>query len=183
MGQGGGWEGEGEAIALRSSNPTPALPLKASVCTQLPSFRRRRESRVGVSNNVGVQLSPLRVHGLDKCKFPGATPFLDRLFARDRRLDRLVALIPDPRMNTLFLGKAFHPIVCVLPDTLPEIRGNPHIKRPVSATGEDLNAGLLHRPRLLDSGLRRNDGSLRCVHTVALEGEGDVVRLNFMAFK
>jgi hypothetical protein len=77
-------------------------------------------------------------------------------------------------MNTLLLGKAFHPIVLLLPDTLHEIRANVHEGCTTSLTMKlvtPAQAGV-QLCATLDSGLRRNDGSLRCVHTLALQGEG-----------
>lgn len=71
-----------------------------------------------------------------------------------------MALVPNQRMNAVFFGEPFRQLVFVLPNTLHEIGGHACIERTVSATGKDINAGLFHHARLLDSGLRRNDGAI-----------------------
>jgi|GEM_PF-1812744 len=132
-----------------------------------PSFRRKNvtpeclnpgtESSKGASNNVVVQIAPLRIHGFDERKFPGAAPFLDCFLASNGRRHRLVWFEPDQGMNTVFLGKTFHEVVLVLPNALNKVGSYARVERAVSATGKDIDAWLLHRISLLDSGLRRND--------------------------
>ncbi len=125
-----------------------------------PSFRRKPESSNGGSNNVVVQIAPLRIAKLDEFKFPGAAPFLDGLFALNCRLDRHMRFEPDQAMNTIFLCKPLHKVVFVLPNALYEVRRYARVKRTVSAAGEDIHAGLFHQRSLLDSGFRRNDNNV-----------------------
>jgi hypothetical protein len=117
-------------------------------------------TRIG-SNDVFIQIAPRRVCGLDQIEFPRTTPVLDGLLARDGRFHRLVRLEPDQRMNAVFLREPFRKIVLVLPNALNKIGGHADIKRAVSAAGEDVDAWLLHERRVLDSGVRRNDGRVR----------------------
>ena len=109
------------------------------------------------SNNISIQVTPRRIGLLDKIELPFALPALDRLLARNGRFHCLAHLEPDQRMNAIFFREPFHKIALVLPDALNRIGRHADVKSAVSTAGEDVDAGLFHRRRVLDSGVRRND--------------------------
>ena len=119
----------------------------------------RTRSGDEASPDLAVQIPPSRVGRLDQVQLPCTAPTLERFLTRNGRSHRLVRLVPDQRMNPIFLGESVHKIVLVLSDALHKIRRHADVERAVSLAGEDIDAGLLHGPSVLDSGVRRNDGA------------------------
>ena len=136
---------------------------------RLDSGFRRND---GSSNDVPVQIPPRRVCRLNQVQLPLPTPTLERLLTRNGRFHRLVCLVPDQHMNPIFLREPIDKVALVLPDALHKIRRHADIQRAISLAGEDIDAGLLHGPSVLDSGVatprsgvqgmqsRRNDCSV-----------------------
>jgi hypothetical protein len=124
---------------------------------RLDSGFRRND---GSSYDVPVQIPPRRVCRLNQVQLPLPTPTLERLLTRNGRFHRLVCLVPDQHMNPIFLREPIDKVALVLPDALHKIRRHADIQRAISLAGEDIDAGLLHGPSVLDSGVRRNDCSV-----------------------
>ena len=102
--------------------------------------------RRGASRRIEAQshreVGPVRVLPLDQIAFPVATPVLELLLARDRRLHRLVHLEPDQAVDGILLCEPAERPRAVLGQPLHQVRCDADVERAMLPRGEHVDAGL-----------------------------------------
>src|SRR4051812_47383685 len=86
-----------------------------------PLFRRTPEPINPASDQLRIQITPLRIAAFDQVELPPALPFLDRLLSGDCRKHRRVRLEPNQVVHAMPPRKATGEIVLVLPHAREEV--------------------------------------------------------------
>src|SRR5439155_9978914 len=87
-----------------------------------------------------VEVAPLRIMTLNQLKLPGASPFLDPLFAQDRIGHGLVEFGKDQSIDAVIPHKASNRSRPMLPDTTRKVGGYADIERTIALAGENVDA-------------------------------------------
>jgi len=121
------------------------------------------------SNQIGIQIVPLRICLLDQFQLPASLPFFDRLLPCNRGDHALMRLVPYQFVNAVAFGESFDKVALMLPHALDHVGGHTNVECSVPAADEDVNTRFLrHERTVLDSGacpvprygVRRNDGPI-----------------------
>ena len=100
------------------------------------------------SREFEVEVSPLRVHGLDQGDLPGARPVLDVLLTPDGIGHHAEGLIVDEADETVARGEAFNEAFAAFIGAAREIRCHADIEYSAWAIGHDVDVALTHRGML-----------------------------------
>ena len=84
------------------------------------------------------KIQPLRILLFDQFQLPAAQPPLHPLLLRNRFDDIAVNLEIHQHLHAVLLGEARHQTIPMLLDTAQEIVGDPHVKRPISLTRQNI---------------------------------------------
>ena len=113
------------------------------------SFQRRLESsscsfpNIASSDDVGVQIPPLRIRRFDQIELPVAPPYFYRFLTRDGSPHRIVLFEPHECVYTISFRETFHRVGLVFPDALFEMRSDADVKRPKWLAGQNIHAWIL----------------------------------------
>src|SRR5215213_6976651 len=77
-----------------------------------------------VSEQVRIQIPPLRIATLDQRDLPFALPVLDLLLPADGSLHRTGRFEPDEALHPVRLGESIRPAFVVLVDTFHQVAGD-----------------------------------------------------------
>jgi hypothetical protein len=94
---------------------------------------------VSLPGDFAVQIVPIRIRFLDQSNLPCATPLLDLLLTRYRRLGAVVLLKPYQRFDAVVHGETGYATFLVLPHALDKIRRGANIQRAIPPTREDVD--------------------------------------------
>lgn len=99
------------------------------------------------SNDLRIQIPPLRIDRFYQSNLPCSPPFLDRLLPGDCGRHVAVLFVPDEIMHAVASGEALDEVVPVLPDAHDQVGRDADVKGAVVVAGEEVDAGLLHVPK------------------------------------
>src|SRR4051812_1744851 len=95
------------------------------------------------SDEILIQIAPIRIAFLDQLDLPCAVPMLEHLLARDSCVHREVLLVPGETMHCVVAREAEDQVAFVLPHALDQVRGYTNVECAVALAREDVDAGSL----------------------------------------
>ena len=102
------------------------------------TLRRGVVQRLLPPQNISPQVPPKRITFLNQTHFPLPLPFLDLLFALNRRLHRYMGFKIDEVKNLVTSGESLF-VVFVLPDALDQVARYPDVERAVVPACHDVD--------------------------------------------
>src|SRR4030095_3834173 len=93
------------------------------------------------------QIEPCRCLALEQIDLPLPVPALELPFASNSGLHVLEEFVPDEMMDRILFGEAVNGANAVLVEPGDQIGRDSDVNRTVGATGENVDARLLHRRR------------------------------------
>src|SRR5207302_7424848 len=86
------------------------------------------------------EIAPGRVLSFDEFDLPLPVPSLERFFAPDGRVHRVVHLEPHETLHTISLGETTGRLFAVLPNAAVQLRRDARVKRSVKAARKQIHA-------------------------------------------
>ena len=121
------------------------------------------------SDEVLVQIAPVRIFSDDKSELPGTRPMLDVFFSLERDADIVVPLDIDQPLQSIALRKALGHAFPVFPNAPREITRDTNVESTARSVRQDVEPSALHQISISRTGSCGNvrlDGRVKPGHDV-----------------
>ena len=88
------------------------------------------------------QIMPIGVLALDQIDLPLPMPAFQLLLAGNGAFHVAEQFVAHEAVDLVATGEAFDGFIAMMPQSANQVAGDAYVKRPMSLTGEDVNAGL-----------------------------------------
>ncbi len=106
------------------------------------SCPRRRASSDFASNDLFMEVIPVRIGFFDESNLPCTIPFLDLLLSLDRTFHGFMQLIPNQLCRIVPIREPIDQVFTVLPGSADEVACDSGIQGAVAVAGKDVDGGL-----------------------------------------